>query len=267
MPCVRALIKSGAAVDATDWAGRTPVHWAVLVDASESANELIQAGADPSVADRDQRTPLHWAADRASEACVKLLLNAGKPADEIDSADWGGYTALHYAARRGAIGCVKALLARGASRRLVAMNGELPTDLTSCETTKVLLMESVGMKRQRSLSSANSLVLCTVLPDLAKQFYEAWQSGDVEAYLTPDLRDGNAPKGEVLRGLMKKHKTISIAELHVCPKANKVVVELTSGAKAGEVAVQAMHSLTFTDEGLVSNFVPYCMQPELVAAK
>ena len=72
LPCVRALIKSGADVDASDWAGRTPIHWAVLVDASESASELLQAGANASLADRDQRTPLHWAADRASEACVKL---------------------------------------------------------------------------------------------------------------------------------------------------------------------------------------------------
>ena len=147
LPCVRALIQSGSAIDAIDWAGRAPIHWAVLVDAAESASELVTAGADPTLADRDQRTPLHWAADRASEKCLKLLLQT-QLGSEIDAVDWGGYSALHYAARRGAIGCVKMLLGHGASRRLVAMNGELPTDLTSCATTKALLNEQVGMKRQ-----------------------------------------------------------------------------------------------------------------------
>ena len=267
LPCVRALIKSGAHVDAADWAGRTPVHWAVLVDASESVTELIAAGADPSLADRDQRTPLHWAADRASEACVKLLLQT-RLSESIDAADWGGYSALHYAARRGAIGCVKMLLAHGASRRNVAMNGELPTDLTTCDTTKALLMERVGMKRQRSLSSANSLVLCTVLPDLARQFYEAWRAGDIACCLSPDLRQDDHKAGKVIRDLMQRYRSLDISDLHVSPKANKVVVELSFvelSVSAGEKENKAMHSISFTDEGLVSSFVPYCLQqPEAV---
>ena len=41
---VRALTTSDAAVDAVDWAGCTPLHWAVLVDASESTAELLAAG-------------------------------------------------------------------------------------------------------------------------------------------------------------------------------------------------------------------------------
>ena len=80
---------------AADWAGRTPVHWAVLVDAAESTAELLQAGADPTLADRDQRTPLHWAADRAADKCCKLLLETGL-SDSIDAVDWGGFSALHY---------------------------------------------------------------------------------------------------------------------------------------------------------------------------
>lgn len=263
LPCVRALIKSGADVDASDWAGRTPIHWAVLVDASESASELLQAGANASLADRDQRTPLHWAADRASEACVKLLLKTNL-SETVDSADWGGYTALHYAARRGAIGCVKVLLGHGASRRVVAMNGELPTDLTTCDTTKALLMEKVGMKRQRSLSSANSLVLCTVLPDLAKQFYAAWQQGNIETCLAAELRDASNPKAQMLRDLMARYRSVEISDLHVSPKANKVVVEIAtapeSPASEAGAGVKAMHSITFTDDGLVSSFVPYCLQ-------
>ena len=187
-PCVRALIKSGAPVDAADWAGRTPLLWAVLVDAVEAASELLESNADALICDRDQRTALHWAADRASEGCMKLLLKTALT-ENLDTADWGGYSALHYAARRGGIQCVKMLLASGADRRVVGMRGETPADLTTCEVTKALLMEKIGMKRQRSLSSANSLVLFSVLPDLTRQFYEAWTRGDLSNHVTPELRE------------------------------------------------------------------------------
>ena len=100
-----------------------------------------------------------------------------------------------------------------------------------------------------------------------------------------ELRDPHEPKGQLLRELMKRHKTYSIEDIHVCSKSSKVVVELTSSsptnsparksAKAGSngngngakgssgtttSTPKAMHSLTFTDDGLVCNFVPYCLQ-------
>jgi len=253
LPCVRALIKSGADVNATDWAARTPIHWAVLVDASESASELIQSGAHVSHADRDQRTPLHWAADRASEKCLKLLMNA-QNGESVDAADWGGYTALHYAARRGAVGCVRTLLSHGASKQLVAMNGELPTDVATDDLTKALLTETVGMKRQRSLSSANSLVLFHVLPDLAKQFYVSWAQGDVSNYLAPAVCVESHPSSPLLRAAMREYPRLTVDDVHVCSSTSKVVVELSSeGARKAKM----MHSLCFTDDGLVAEFTPY----------
>ena len=227
---------------------------------------------------------------------MKLLLKTALT-ENLDTADWGGYSALHYAARRGAIGCVKLLLASGADRRVVGMKGETPSDLTTCEVTKALLMEKIGMKRQRSLSSANSLVLFSVLPDLTKQFYDAWGTGDVSSHVVEALREPSSNEGRLLHDLIRRHKKYAIEGLHVCTKSSKVVVELSDApgatspggggsnlkkmangngravtsngqgcdAKAAPATAKAMHALTFTDDGLICAFVPYCLQPELLS--
>ena len=93
-----------------------------------------------------------------------------------------------------------------------------------------------------------------VLPDLAKQFYEAWATGDVSAHVDGRLRQPNQPQARLLKELMQRHADVAIEDLHVCTKTSKVVVELQSG---GCESTKAMHSLTFTEDGLVSSFVPY----------
>jgi len=193
---------------------------------------------------------------------------------------------LHYAARRGAVSCVRLLLASGASRRLVGMNGDLPSDLTQCPVTKALLLERVGMKRQRSLSS-NSLVLVTVLPELAKAFYDAWAAGDVTSSVVGPLKTPGHPVAERLRDAMTTQSDVRVDDMHVCTKSSKVIVEITVNKKIhGQCAssngangngangkdeschggkdetqdsgtVKAMHSLTFNEDGLVTSFCAY----------
>uniref|UniRef100_A0A7S3AU01 Uncharacterized protein n=1 Tax=Haptolina ericina TaxID=156174 RepID=A0A7S3AU01_9EUKA len=245
LPCVKALISAGAEVNAVDWAQRTPIHWACLVDACEAVRALMEAGARADLADRDKRRPLHWAADRAAEGCVKILLEAGV---EFDAVDWAGYTALHYAARRSANGCVQLLLGAGADHRLLAMNGELAEDLAGESATKTLLKETGGsMKRRRSLSSGNSLMLLDVLPSLAEKFYEACTRGDVSEYVTPELRSSAQQKlAQLLR------KTYTLGSKHVCTRSRTIVVQLSVGARAEE-----MHSLTFDSDGLLMSFRGY----------
>lgn len=94
------------------------------------------------------------------------------------------------------------------------------------------------------------MVLFTVLPDLARQFYEAWSAGDVSTHVCGPLRDAGHPQARLLAALMAKHSSIVIEDTHVCTKTSKVVVEVHGATKA-------MHSLTFTEDGLVSHFVPY----------
>jgi len=241
LPCVKALIAAGGEVNAADWAQRTPIHWACLVDACEAVRALMEAGARGDLADRDKRTPLHWAADRAAHGCVRLLLEANV---DCNAVDWAGYTALHYAARRGANDCVQQLLAAGADRRLLAVQGELAEELAADKTTKALLAEGAGMKRRRSMSSGNSLMLLDVLPSLAEKFYEACVQGDVSDLITPQLRAAAQSK---LKILFKK--SYALGSMHVCARTRSVVVELGLGGTPDE-----MHSLTFDDEGLLCGF-------------
>ena len=102
-------------------------------------------------------------------------------------------------------------------------------------------------------------MLFSVLPDLAKQFYEAWSRGDVSAHVAGSLRKPDDPQAMVLRKLMGQQSKVSIDDLHVCTKTSKIVVELSSGGPPTTVEkrTKAMHSLTFTEDGLVSAFVPY----------
>ena len=55
---------------------------------------------------------------------------------------------------------------------------------------------------------------------------------------------------------MSAHATVSVEDLHVCTKTSpKIVAELTLGGS------KAMHALTFTEDGLVSDLVPYALVP------
>lgn len=62
------------------------------------------------------------------------------------------------------------LLERNADRHLVAMNGCEPIDLAPDGETKAALSDPPGMKRKRSLSSGNSIMLEGTLPSLADKF-------------------------------------------------------------------------------------------------
>jgi len=240
--CVAALIEAGADVNARDWAEHTPLHWACPIDAAESLTALLKAAARADAADRDKRTPLHWAADKGAERCLKLLIDEAHA--EVDAVDWGGFSALHNAARRGAAGCVKLLLERGADRHRIAVNGNEPADLAADADIKKMLADAPGMKRRRSLSSSNSVMLEGTLPALADKFYQVCTSGDapaLEALCTPELQPLVGARFGAAMG-----SGVKVGRMHTCVRSTSVFVELQMGGGPG------LLSLTFNDEGLVS---------------
>lgn len=138
---VAALIDAGAALDAADESGRTPLH-EVPADSSRSVKLLVAAGASVSAADKEGRTPLHaaatakrvftrtkvrypkgWTPAGLSTAAVKQLLKAGASAAVADNE---GCTPLHAADSTGWAAVAELLVAASASAAAADQGGSAP---------------------------------------------------------------------------------------------------------------------------------------------
>ena len=92
---VQERLDSGAAVNARDEHGNTPLHWAARENAPLAVMALLlDGGAAVNARDVLGYTPLHWAAGNAPLAVVALLLDRGAA---VDAQDRGGNTPLHLA--------------------------------------------------------------------------------------------------------------------------------------------------------------------------
>lgn len=109
---VRLLLGRGAAVNARQVEGRTPLYQAALLGNAVPVMKLLLAkGADPNIAIANGRTPLMAAAGRGDVEGMTLLLDAK---GLVDAKDGAGETALMLAAGDGNPQAVRLLLDRGA---------------------------------------------------------------------------------------------------------------------------------------------------------
>ncbi len=88
------LIASGADVNAPDYSGYTPLHYAAYDDQLGSAEELLDHGAKIDVRDFEQGTPLIDAVYYRSGDVARYLVEKGADIKARDDNDW---TALDYA--------------------------------------------------------------------------------------------------------------------------------------------------------------------------
>jgi ankyrin repeat protein len=107
---VRALVKSGADVNATSGDGSTPLLWAVNNGSVEIARVLIANKAAVDAANDFGITPLLQASRVGDSAMVDLLLRSGA---NPSKAHPEGETPLMAASRSGSVAAVRLLLARG----------------------------------------------------------------------------------------------------------------------------------------------------------
>src|SRR5215475_13852618 len=118
---VRALLQTGADVNAAQVDGTTALHWAAYNDDADTVALLLRAKANVNAVNRYGVLPLELACTNGSAAIVKLLLEAGADANATMK---GGETVLMLAARSGNAEAVKALLARGAKHDAGERHGQ-----------------------------------------------------------------------------------------------------------------------------------------------
>lgn len=107
---VRALIKSGADVNATSGDGSTPLLWAAHGSRADIARALLAAKATVDAANDFGVTPLLHAARVGDAAMVDLLLKGGASPSRAHTE---GETPLMAAARSGNLAATRLLIARG----------------------------------------------------------------------------------------------------------------------------------------------------------
>ena len=110
---VRALVQTGADVNAQEVDGTTGLHWAAYHDDPELVDVLVRAGAKAGASNRYGVTPLWLATINGNAAIVERLLDAG--ADARAARADNGETTLMIAARAGHVEVMKVLLDHGAN--------------------------------------------------------------------------------------------------------------------------------------------------------
>lgn len=109
---IRKLLATGAAVDARDGHGRTPVHVATFARQREALQALHQGGARLELLENDRYDAVTIAAVADDEETLRVLLALGASA-RLTTSRWDG-TALIAAAHLGHDGVVRQLIAAGA---------------------------------------------------------------------------------------------------------------------------------------------------------
>ena len=136
-PVVELLLARGADVNATDAWGRTPLLVAAQMRNTAAMRQLIALKADVNAANRNDITPLIASAQMNNVEAVVLLLEARADPNRADNLGW---TALMWAASRNRDALVRLLLAGGADAGKTARDGATALELARRGTADPALL-------------------------------------------------------------------------------------------------------------------------------
>jgi ankyrin repeat protein len=149
------------AVSASD---ATVADAARLGDAA-AVKALLKSGADVNAAQADGMTALHWAAQKGDAALAGMLLAAG--ANARATTRLGGYTPMHLASQAGHAKVVAALLASGAGADVVTATGASPLMLAaragSVETAAHLVENGADVNASETTNGQTALMVAAGL--------------------------------------------------------------------------------------------------------
>ncbi|EPS37921.1 hypothetical protein H072_8368 [Dactylellina haptotyla CBS 200.50] len=97
-------------LNSQDFAGLTPLHWAIKHKNIEVANIFLEKNVDTNIFDNDLRGPISYAAEIGNPGLLEALLKRNEIQINLQ-AEQSGKTALILAAENGHIDCVRLLLA------------------------------------------------------------------------------------------------------------------------------------------------------------
>ena len=120
------------AIALTAWlnaAGPAPVADAAMAHERDSVKALLKSGADVNAAQGDGMTALHWASRNGDAELAQMLLFAG--ANVKATTRLGGYTPLMMAAEQGHTAVIAALLTGGADPKAANSMGTTPLMLAA----------------------------------------------------------------------------------------------------------------------------------------
>jgi uncharacterized protein len=159
---VKALLKTGADVNAAQGDGMTALHWAAANGDAAMVQMLLSAGANIRATTRlGAITPLHMASQGGHSQVVAALIAAGADSKVATST---GATALMYAARSGNSDTVKKLIETGADVNAKEKGfGQtalmVAAGLDRADVVKVLLQRGADWKIASSIADLKSLTM------------------------------------------------------------------------------------------------------------
>ncbi|CAD5227232.1 unnamed protein product [Bursaphelenchus xylophilus] len=190
-----------------NWAGWTPLMYAIYLGHEATATVLIKQGADVEAKNQKGQTPLILAAGCNSEKMVDLLLRHDA---RIDAVDVDGRSALHYASLYDQEAVVFLLLNHGSDPNLADRKSGTTPLLMACEGGKTKIIHEMlmhgGDPKIRNLrnDSGEELVQHTEHKEainLVKQhinIYEALRQEGLEKYI-PNFQAQNTTWKKFLR--------------------------------------------------------------------